>query len=83
MLRLPHWSCGILLTLVLASAAVAAPPAPSGGPPQDAAYTVKPGDTLVVWEAFKIYGGKIHAVEAFMKNMPQGTLSGWDSARGN
>jgi polysaccharide biosynthesis/export protein len=48
MLRLPHWSCGILLTLVFAGAAVAAPPAPSGGPPQDVAYTVKPGDTLVV-----------------------------------
>jgi hypothetical protein len=37
------------------------------------------GDTLAVWEAFKIYGGKIHAVEAFMKNMPLGTPSGWDS----
>jgi polysaccharide biosynthesis/export protein len=34
--------------LVLASAAMAAPPAPSSGPPADAAYTVKPGDTLTV-----------------------------------
>ncbi len=47
-LRMPHWSCGFLLTLVLASAAVAAPPAPSAGPPADSAYTVKPGDTLLV-----------------------------------
>jgi hypothetical protein len=38
------------------------------------------GDSLVVWEAFKVYGGQIHAVEAFMKNMPLGTPSGWDSA---
>jgi hypothetical protein len=38
------------------------------------------GDSLMVWEAFKVYGGQIHAVEAFMKNMPMGTASGWDSA---
>jgi hypothetical protein len=37
------------------------------------------GDSLDVWEAFKVYGGQIHAVEAFMKNMPLGTPSGWDS----
>ncbi len=37
-----------------------------------------PGDTLMVWEAFKVYGGQIHAVEAFMKNMPMGTPSGWN-----
>ncbi len=37
-----------------------------------------PGDSLVVWEAFKVYGGQIHAVEAFMKNMPLNTPSGWD-----
>jgi hypothetical protein len=36
------------------------------------------GDTLMVWEAFKVYGGQIHAVEAFMKNMPLGTPSGWN-----
>ena len=47
-LRLPHGSCGFLLTLVLSGAAMAAPPAPSAGPPADAAYTVKPGDTLSV-----------------------------------
>ena len=48
MQRIPHWSCGFLLTLVLASATVAAPPAANTGPPPDAAYTVKPGDTLLV-----------------------------------
>ena len=48
MLRIPHWSCGFLLTLALASAAVAAPPAPSTGPPADQTYTVKAGDTLLV-----------------------------------
>jgi hypothetical protein len=40
------------------------------------------GDSLVVWEAFKVYGGQIQAVEAFMKNMPLGTPSGWDSGTG-
>jgi hypothetical protein len=37
------------------------------------------GDSLAVWEAFKVYSGQIHAVEAFMKNMPSGTHSGWDT----
>jgi hypothetical protein len=36
------------------------------------------GSSLVVWEAFKVFGGMIHAVEAFMKVMPLGTKSGWD-----
>jgi hypothetical protein len=36
------------------------------------------GNALVVWEAFKIYGGQIHAVEAFMKIMPASMGSGWD-----
>ncbi len=34
--------------------------------------------TLMVWEMFKIYGGEIHAVEAFMKAAPLGTQFGWD-----
>jgi hypothetical protein len=42
-------------------------------PPRDGG---KPTE-LTVWEAFKIYDGKIHAVEAFMKNMPVGLGSGW------
>ena len=34
--------------------------------------------TLMVWELFKIYGGQIHAVEAFMKTAPLGTQFGWE-----
>jgi hypothetical protein len=37
-----------------------------------------PGNALIVWEEFKVYGGQIHAVEAFMKIMPASTGSGWD-----
>ena len=37
-----------------------------------------PGTRLVVWEAFKIWGGQIHAVEAFMKRAPVEQTSGWD-----
>jgi hypothetical protein len=36
------------------------------------------GNALVVWEAFKIYSGQMHAVEAFMKIMPASMGSGWD-----
>ena len=36
------------------------------------------GKSLVVWEAFKVYGGQIHAVEAFMEVMPPGAGSGWE-----
>ena len=35
--------------------------------------------SLVAWEEFKVYGGQIHAVEAFMKVMPLNTPSGWDA----
>ena len=35
--------------------------------------------SLIVWEYFKIYGGKIHAIEAFMLGMPRETPSGWDA----
>ena len=38
-----------------------------------------PGNALIVWEAFKVYGGQIHAVEAFMKIMPASAGSGWDN----
>jgi hypothetical protein len=37
-----------------------------------------PGKSLVVWEEFKIYGGAIHAVEAFMRYMPSHKGSGWE-----
>ncbi|MEY4641047.1 MAG: hypothetical protein RLZZ227_1041 [Pseudomonadota bacterium] len=33
---------------------------------------------LSVWEMFKIYDGKIQAVEAFMEEVPAGTPFGWD-----
>jgi hypothetical protein len=36
-----------------------------------------PGKALTLFEAFKIYGGQIHAVEAFMDIMPENTPSGW------
>jgi hypothetical protein len=36
------------------------------------------GNALNVWEMFKVYGGQIHAVEAFMKIMPASMGSGWD-----
>jgi hypothetical protein len=36
------------------------------------------GNALIVWEAFKVYGGQIHAVEAFMRVMPASSASGWD-----
>jgi hypothetical protein len=34
------------------------------------------GDQLTVWEAFKVYDGKIHAVEAFMRILPFEKLNG-------
>ena len=37
-----------------------------------------PDNALIVWEAFKVDGGAIHAVEAFMKIMPATVGSGWD-----
>jgi hypothetical protein len=38
------------------------------------------GNALIVWEAFKVYGGQIHGVEAFMKIMPVSVGSGgWNS----
>jgi hypothetical protein len=37
------------------------------------------GNGLMVWEAFKVYGGQIHGVEAFMKIMPVDKPSGWDA----
>lgn len=37
------------------------------------------GNALIVWEAFKVFGGQIHGVEAFMKIMPAAAGSGWDT----
>lgn len=36
-----------------------------------------PGNALVMFEAFKTYGGQIHAVQAFMKILPKATERGW------
>jgi hypothetical protein len=33
--------------------------------------------SLVTFEAFKVYGGQVHAVEAIFEGMPGGTPSGW------
>jgi hypothetical protein len=35
------------------------------------------GNALVIFEAFKVYGGQMHAVQAFMKVMPKDTPRGW------
>jgi hypothetical protein len=37
-----------------------------------------PGRALVAWEEFKVYGGMIRAVEAFMRYMPSSKGSGWE-----
>ena len=39
---------------------------------------IKLGQALVAWEEFKVYGGQIHAVEAFMRYMPSSKGSGWE-----
>src|SRR5499427_627841 len=37
------------------------------------------GDQLTVWETFKVYGGQIHAVEAFMRILPfEKRNGGWE-----
>ena len=36
-----------------------------------------PGNALIPFEAFKVYGGQIHAVQAFMKVLPKATERGW------
>jgi hypothetical protein len=39
----------------------------------------KGGDQLTVWETFKVYDGKIHAVEAFMRILPvEKRNGGWE-----
>lgn len=35
------------------------------------------GNALIVYEAFKVYGGQLHAVQAFMKVLPKETQRGW------
>src|SRR5262245_41005779 len=38
-----------------------------------------PGNALTTFEAFKVYGGELHDVEAFIKILPANTSSGWSS----
>jgi hypothetical protein len=35
------------------------------------------GNSLIVYEGFKVYGGQLHAVEAFMKVLPKETQRAW------
>ncbi len=39
-----------------------------------------PGNALVTFEAFKVWGGEIHAVNAFFRVLPKETQRGWPSA---
>ncbi len=39
-----------------------------------------PGNALVTFEAFKVWGGEIHVVNAFFRILPKETQRGWPSA---
>ena len=39
-----------------------------------------PGNSLVTYEAFKIWGGQIHAIHAFFNTMPLSTPRNWPSS---
>jgi hypothetical protein len=39
-----------------------------------------PGNALVTFEAFKVWGGEIHAINAFFRILPKQTQRGWPSA---
>jgi hypothetical protein len=47
-----------------------------GAPGADA--PAPPPQVLVTFEAFKIYGGEIHAVEAIFESMPADSPTGWE-----
>jgi hypothetical protein len=38
-----------------------------------------PGNALVTFEAFKVWGGEIHAINAFFRILPKQTQRGWPS----
>jgi hypothetical protein len=44
----------------------------------DPAAPAPPQTVLVTFEAFKIYGGEIHAVEAVFESMPANSPTGWE-----
>ncbi len=39
-----------------------------------------PGNALVTFEAFKVWGGEIHGVNAFFRTLPKDTPRGWPSS---
>ncbi len=39
-----------------------------------------PGNALVTFEAFKVWGGEIHAINAFFRILPKDTQRGWPGA---
>jgi hypothetical protein len=39
-----------------------------------------PGNALITFEAFKVWGGEMHAINAFFRIQPKGTQRGWPSA---
>jgi hypothetical protein len=39
-----------------------------------------PGNALVTFEAFKVWGGEIHAINAFFRILPKETQRSWPSA---
>lgn len=43
-------------------------------------HSYGPGNALVTFEAFKVWGGEIHAVNAFFRILPKDTERGWPSA---
>lgn len=53
--RTPQWACGLILALLFCGVV---PLTANAGPPADAAYTVKPGDTLLisVWKEPDLQG---------------------------
>jgi len=38
------------------------------------------GNSLVTFEAFKVWGGEIHSVNAFFKGLPVGTSRYWPTS---
>ncbi len=42
-------------------------------------HSYGPGNALVTFEAFKVWGGEIHAINAFFRILPKDTQRGWPS----
>ncbi len=43
-------------------------------------HSYGPGNALVTFEAFKVWGGEIHAINAFFRILPKDTQRGWPPA---